>query len=110
MTKFSKGVSPLQRARNKNRGKVNDVSYRLGTPKMPKPEWLIATPKDKLPQPERLAFPPTSKEGIYQIYTLNVDYNSIICIYTEKNKETFSLKNVSSNEASRKRSIDQNGS
>ena len=38
-----------------------DISHRLGTPKMPKPEWLIALPKDKLPQPERLAFPPTIK-------------------------------------------------
>lgn len=44
--------------RPKNRGKVADVSHRLGTPQMPKPEWLIALPKDKLPQPERLAFPP----------------------------------------------------
>ena len=38
-----------------------EISHRLGTPKMPKPEWLIALPKDKLPQPERLAFPPTIK-------------------------------------------------
>lgn len=47
------------------RGKVNDVSTRLGTPIQPVPEWLIATPKDELPQPERLAFtPPPRGEGI----------------------------------------------
>ena len=40
------------------RGKVVDISYRLGTERIPTPEWLKATPKDQLPQPERLAFPP----------------------------------------------------
>lgn len=64
LTRFSKGVSPLPRTRSKNRGKVVDVSYRLGTPMMPKPEWLVAIPKDQLPQPKRLAFPPTPVDGI----------------------------------------------
>jgi hypothetical protein len=32
------------------------------------PEWLKATPKDQLPQPERLAFPPPPRgEGIHRI-------------------------------------------
>ena len=64
LTRFGKGVSQLPRVRDKNRGKVTDISHRLGTPMMPKPEWLIATPKDQLPQPERLAFPPTPVEGM----------------------------------------------
>lgn len=63
-TRFAKGVSPLPRMRSKIGGKVVDVSHRLGTPMMPKPEWLIAMPKDKLPQPARLAFPPTPIEGL----------------------------------------------
>lgn len=44
-----------------NRGKVVDISQRLGTPKMECPEWLILTPKDQIPVPERLAFPPPEK-------------------------------------------------
>lgn len=48
----------MPKTKSRERGKVVDISLRLGTPSMPTPEWLIATPKDQLPQPERLAFPP----------------------------------------------------
>ena len=34
-----------------------DVAYKLGTAKQTCPEWLIALPKNKLPQPARFAFP-----------------------------------------------------
>lgn len=44
-----------------SRGKVVDVSHKLGIAEMECPEWLIATPKDQLPVPERLAFPPPEK-------------------------------------------------
>ena len=44
-----------------NRGKVVDVSHKLGTAEMECPEWLIATPKNQLPVPEHLAFPPPEK-------------------------------------------------
>lgn len=48
-----------------NRGKVSDVSHRLACNKLGIPEqneqncpqWLILPPKNKTPQPERLAFP-----------------------------------------------------
>jgi metastasis-associated protein MTA len=38
------------------RGKVVTVSTKLGTPEQECPQWLIATPKEDIPQPERLAF------------------------------------------------------
>lgn len=44
-----------------NRGKVVDVSHRLGTPEMACSEWLILVPKEELPVPERLAFPPPER-------------------------------------------------
>ena len=41
-----------------------DVSHKLGTPQQECPQWLVAAPKDQLPQPERLAFtPPARDEG-----------------------------------------------
>lgn len=39
------------------RGKVVEVAYKLGIDQQACPDWLIALPKNKLPQPERLAFP-----------------------------------------------------
>lgn len=61
--RLEKGNTRVPKLKTIDRGKVVDISHRLGTPKMPKPEWLIATPKNKLPHPERLAFPPSKKEG-----------------------------------------------
>ncbi|RWS16296.1 metastasis-associated protein MTA3-like protein [Dinothrombium tinctorium] len=62
LTRFPDGNYPsLPKLKSINRGKVVEVSYRLGTPQMPCPEWLIATPKDKIPKPEREAFPPPER-------------------------------------------------
>ena len=44
-------MKPLKRC------KVVEVAYRLGIDQQACPDWLIALPKNKLPQPERLAFP-----------------------------------------------------
>lgn len=42
------------------------MSHRLGTPNMPPPEWLLPTPVDKIPKPEREAFPPPPRnEGCF---------------------------------------------
>lgn len=55
----------LKPLKEKNRGKVVDVSYRLGTQDHSTPEWLVATEKSKLPQPDVFAFPaPARGEGI----------------------------------------------
>ncbi|XP_054154293.1 metastasis-associated protein MTA3-like [Oppia nitens] len=63
--KFANGIPPKPKTRPIERGKVVDISQRLGTPQMVTPQWLIATPKDQLPQPERLAFipPPRGPDG-----------------------------------------------
>ncbi len=59
-------MPPYVSGKERNRGKIGDISIRLGTPVMVCPEWLIATPKDKLPQPERYAFPcPPKGEGMH---------------------------------------------
>ena len=57
-TKFANGIPSLPKIKPAERVKIIEISHRLGIEKQPIPEWLIATPKDKLPQPERLAFPP----------------------------------------------------
>ncbi|RWS30945.1 metastasis-associated protein MTA3-like protein [Leptotrombidium deliense] len=62
VTRYPDGVYPsLSKLKSIERGKVVDVSHRLGTPQMPCPEWLIATPKDQIPKPEREAFPPPER-------------------------------------------------
>ncbi|XP_053205547.1 metastasis-associated protein MTA1-like [Panonychus citri] len=51
-----------------NRGKIIDISQRLGTPLMDCPEWLILKPKSQQTGPRRLAFPPpseTEKDGLF---------------------------------------------
>lgn len=75
-SRFSNGISPsdLPKITNeskskRNRGSVVAVSHKLGTPEQECPEWLVATAKDQLPQPERLAFtPPARGEGESSIY------------------------------------------
>ncbi|GAB6026062.1 hypothetical protein CHUAL_012266 [Chamberlinius hualienensis] len=47
----------LKPLRSRNRGKVVDVSYKLGNPDHSTPEWLVAMEKSKIPQPEVYAFP-----------------------------------------------------
>ncbi|XP_076313740.1 metastasis-associated protein MTA3-like isoform X2 [Tachypleus tridentatus] len=62
-TKLLEGLPKIPTAKSRNRGSVLDISHRLGAPNIPIPEWLIALPKNKLPQPERLAFPPPPRDG-----------------------------------------------
>jgi len=54
-------VPSLPDMKTVKRGTVVDVSHRLGTPLQECPSWLIATPKDELAQPERLAFTPPAR-------------------------------------------------
>lgn len=46
------------------RGKVVEVAYKLGIDQQACPDWLIALPKNKLPQPERLAFPVSEQSKV----------------------------------------------
>ncbi|XP_076306001.1 metastasis-associated protein MTA3-like isoform X2 [Tachypleus tridentatus] len=63
--KLLEGLPKIPKPKPRNRGTILDISHRLGAPNIPTPEWLIALPKDQLPQPERLAFipPPRGKGG-----------------------------------------------
>lgn len=45
----------------KNRGSVTKIANRLGNPDPNETEWLKLTPKDKIPQPEKVAFPKPPK-------------------------------------------------
>lgn len=47
--------------RKKNRGSVTKIANRLGNPPPGDNEWLKLTPKDKLPQPEKVAYPKPPK-------------------------------------------------
>ncbi|EEC03958.1 metastasis-associated protein, putative, partial [Ixodes scapularis] len=49
---------PTAPRRPRERGTVVDVSHRLGTPNLPRPEWLHPTPREQIPVPVRQAFPP----------------------------------------------------
>lgn len=49
------------RRRPRDRGTVVDVSHRLGTPNLPRPEWLHPTPREQIPTPVRHAFPPPAE-------------------------------------------------
>lgn len=40
---------------------VTEVSYKLGQSDRSNPEWLLLTPKDKMPQPEKVAWPKPPK-------------------------------------------------
>ena len=95
LARHSKGVSPLPKVRSRIRGKVVDVSHRLGTPMMPKPEWLIATPKDQLPQPERLAFPPTPKDGLFALKNASCSCYNLFYLYFRTEEQRASRGKVS---------------
>lgn len=47
--------------RKKNRGSVTKIANRLGNPEPCESDWLVLTPKDKLPQPEKVAYPKPPK-------------------------------------------------
>ncbi|GFY39150.1 metastasis-associated protein MTA1 [Trichonephila inaurata madagascariensis] len=57
-SRMIEGQPDLPKLEPHERGKVVDVSHRLGTPNLPPPEWLLPTPLDKIPKLEREAFPP----------------------------------------------------
>lgn len=52
---------PTAPRRPRERGAVVDVSHRLGTPNLPRPEWLHPTPREQIPVPVRQAFPPMAR-------------------------------------------------
>lgn len=59
-----KTLSEIQKLlvyRKKNRGSVTSIADRLGNPEPSDNEWLKLTPKDKLPQPEKMFFPKPPK-------------------------------------------------
>lgn len=65
-TRIVEGQPDLPKLGPQERGRVVDVSHRLGTPNLPPPEWLLPTPVDKIPKPEREAFPPPPRnEGCF---------------------------------------------
>lgn len=45
----------------KNRGSVTKIANRLGNPDPNESDWLILTPKDKMPKPDIVAFPKPPK-------------------------------------------------
>lgn len=47
--------------RKKNRGSVTKIANRLGNPEPSDNEWLKLTPKDKMPQPDKVSFPKPPK-------------------------------------------------
>lgn len=57
------------KSKDKPRTKVVEVTNRLGVDSKSTPEWLVPMEKSKLPQPERLAFPPPPRgeDGRYLI-------------------------------------------
>jgi len=54
------------KTKDKPRTKVVEVSNRLGMEANLTPEWLLPSDKSKLPQPERLAFPPPPRGEVYR--------------------------------------------
>ena len=57
--RYASGPAPeLPAIKSATRGSVVDVSHKLGTVLQECPQWLIAAPRDQLPEPERLAFTP----------------------------------------------------
>ena len=74
-TRFASGPPELPEIKAVERGTVVAVAHRLGTPEQECPEWLIALPKDELPQPERLAFtPPPKGEGMFHMKCSQLPY------------------------------------
>lgn len=45
----------------KNRGSVTKIANRLGNPEPSESDWLKLTPKDKMPQPDLIAYPKPPK-------------------------------------------------
>ena len=47
--------------KKKDRGSVTEIANRLGNPGLLANEWLILTPKENMPKPEKVAFPKPPK-------------------------------------------------
>lgn len=45
----------------KNRGSVTHIADRLGNPEPIEGDWLVLTPKDKMPLPDKVSFPKPPK-------------------------------------------------
>lgn len=45
----------------KNRGSVTKIANRLGNPEPCESDWLKLTPKEKMPKPDKVAFPKPPK-------------------------------------------------
>lgn len=61
MGKSQADIDKLLVYQKKNRGKVTNIANRLGNPEPIEGDWLVLTPKDKMPQPEKVAFPKPPK-------------------------------------------------
>lgn len=58
-------IKKLLLFKKKERGSVTKIANRLGSPGIGPHEWLILTPKDKLPKPDVVSFPkpPKASDG-----------------------------------------------
>ena len=68
MTGYSESrVRTLNSFSSKSRGNMEAVVKRLGQTEIDKQEWLVLTPKDELPKPEKEAYPrpPKRPDGSY---------------------------------------------
>lgn len=54
-------IKALLVSKYKNRGSVTKIADKLGNPGATVAEWLILTPKDKMPKPEVMMFPKPPK-------------------------------------------------
>ncbi|KAI1284942.1 Metastasis-associated protein MTA1 [Halotydeus destructor] len=111
--KFSNGDVPEKpKIKPVDRGSVVSVSHKLGTPEMPCPEWLKATPKDQIPEPERLAFtpPPRDDDGKFIIpRPVPVEPKPESEEPPQNNKGMWGINNISPTINMRKRGL-ENGS
>ncbi|XP_058061666.1 metastasis-associated protein MTA1 [Anopheles bellator] len=60
-TRSSAEIKRLLTFRKKERGSVTHIANRLGNPGATVGDWLLLTPKDKMPKPEVVAFPKPPK-------------------------------------------------
>nr|XP_023017948.1 metastasis-associated protein MTA3 [Leptinotarsa decemlineata] len=64
MAMIGKTIAELKQLliyQKKNRGSVTAIATRLGRPGPITPQWLILTPKEMLPQPDKVAYPKPPK-------------------------------------------------
>lgn len=61
MTNKSLDLKKLLVYKKKDRGSVTHIANRLGNPGSPVGDWLILTPKENMPKPDKVAFPKPPK-------------------------------------------------